>query len=450
MASLLPEGKQQYFTAAGQPLVAGKLFTYQAGTSTPKNTFSNQAGTVPNTNPVILDSRGEALIFWAGSYRVELRDSLDNLIWTVDNVVESSQTDLITGSTGSLILPSGTIAQRDTTPSPGYLRFNAEISSLEMYYPTGWSPVQRGLVSGSTLKTVNGQSLLGAGNVEGTSTAVVVVTGTRVDAASGTNYLLTNPALVNRTNISIWSQDFQNDRVATRAKITIDASTAPDGTATGDKLVESTPANSGVHQLAQTVTSTLNTFTFSLYVRPDERTRMMLRAQTTPAFIGGEATFDLTAKTLVGTTGIGGGTITTNITNVPGTAWARYEINITATAGTSILTEIILDNGTGIVYVGDTVSGAYVWGSQLESGLIASNYSPTTTVPVSTSSGSEVVLPVAPVESNTVQITVANTRVDNVILRNGKTIMGLTEDMVINDQYATVALRFMNNSWRLV
>lgn len=444
----MPEGKQQYITATGVPLVAGKLYTYQAGTSTPKDTYSNQAGTIPNTNPVILDSRGEALIFWAGSYRVELRDSLDNLIWSVDNIVESAQTDLITGSTGSLILPSGTIAQRDTTPSPGYLRYNAETAQLEMYYSTGWSAIQQGLISGTTLKTVNGQSLLGAGNVEGVTTAVVVVSDTRQDMVSGTNYLLTNAAAVVRTNLSLWSQDFSQARTATRASVVVDSALAPDTTPTADKLKEDGSVTN-THSVSQSVVSALATFTFSVYAKAAERTRMLMRAQSTPVNTGGEAVFNLSTGTLVSATPISTGTITTNITDV-GSGWFRYEVRITATASTNIVTEILLDNGTTTTYTGDTVSGIYLWGSQLESGLVASNYSVTTTTSVSTTTGSEAVLPLAPVSGNTVQITVANTRVDNIIYRNGQTIMGLTEDMTINDQYATVALRYMNSSWRLI
>lgn len=86
MAILLPEGKQSFTNSAGAPLVGGKLYTYDAGTSNPRPTFSDAAGLVPNTNPVVLDSRGEATVFWNGAYKVVLRDASDTVIWTVDNV----------------------------------------------------------------------------------------------------------------------------------------------------------------------------------------------------------------------------------------------------------------------------------------------------------------------------------------------------------------------------
>lgn len=86
MAILLPEGKQSFTNSAGVPLVGGKLYTYDAGTSNPRATYSDAAGTVPNANPVILDARGEATVFWSGTYKVVLKDALDNTIWTVDGM----------------------------------------------------------------------------------------------------------------------------------------------------------------------------------------------------------------------------------------------------------------------------------------------------------------------------------------------------------------------------
>jgi len=87
-ASILPAGKHQFFTNNGIPLVGGKLYTYDAGTVTPRQTDSDASALVPNANPVILDARGEALIFGVGSYKFVLKDSLDNLIWTTDNIVQ--------------------------------------------------------------------------------------------------------------------------------------------------------------------------------------------------------------------------------------------------------------------------------------------------------------------------------------------------------------------------
>lgn len=125
MASLLPNGKQSFETSAGTPLVGGRLYTYAAGTTTPKATYADAAETTPNTNPVILDARGEATVFWSGAYKVQLRDALDAVIWTVDGVVGSdvgfaqvaSQFSQLAGSAGASTvgyLPAGASAQAAT------------------------------------------------------------------------------------------------------------------------------------------------------------------------------------------------------------------------------------------------------------------------------------------------------------------------------------------------
>lgn len=86
MATLLPEGKQAYTDSAGAPLVGGKLYTYDAGTNTPRATYQDAAATTPNTNPVVLDARGEATVFWSGAYKAVLKDASDTTLWTVDNI----------------------------------------------------------------------------------------------------------------------------------------------------------------------------------------------------------------------------------------------------------------------------------------------------------------------------------------------------------------------------
>ena len=70
---------------SGLNLSGGLVYFYEAGTSTPKDTFSDEAFETENTNPVILDSRGEADIFLNGIYKIILKDADDVEIWTEDN-----------------------------------------------------------------------------------------------------------------------------------------------------------------------------------------------------------------------------------------------------------------------------------------------------------------------------------------------------------------------------
>jgi hypothetical protein len=83
---LMPNPRQQFFGSDGKPLAGGKVYTYAAGTSTPKATYTDAAGTTPNANPIILNARGEATVFWNGSYKVTLTDSSGATIYTQDNI----------------------------------------------------------------------------------------------------------------------------------------------------------------------------------------------------------------------------------------------------------------------------------------------------------------------------------------------------------------------------
>jgi len=85
--SLMPLPKLHFTTAIGTPLVGGKVYTYAAGTTNPKTTYTDAAGTTPHENPIPLNLRGEppSAIYWSGNYRVDVRDALGNLVYSVDN-----------------------------------------------------------------------------------------------------------------------------------------------------------------------------------------------------------------------------------------------------------------------------------------------------------------------------------------------------------------------------
>ena len=87
MASLYPAPKTQFFASDGTLAVGYKVYTYVSdGTfSTLKDTYSDTIGTA-NTNPIILNSRGEATIFWDGVYDVKLTTDADVLVWTQTKV----------------------------------------------------------------------------------------------------------------------------------------------------------------------------------------------------------------------------------------------------------------------------------------------------------------------------------------------------------------------------
>jgi len=74
----------------GAPLAFGKVFTYQAGTNTPKATFQSEDGVTENANPVILNGAGYAGIYLIGSYKIVVKDADDVEVWTADPVTDAS------------------------------------------------------------------------------------------------------------------------------------------------------------------------------------------------------------------------------------------------------------------------------------------------------------------------------------------------------------------------
>lgn len=107
MAILSPSPKLQFFDANGNPLVGGKLYSYTAGTTSPLATYTDSTNTSANTNPIILDSRGEAGV-WLGAsaYKLALYSATDVLIWSVDNVTAASSDTLanLAASGGSSLI----------------------------------------------------------------------------------------------------------------------------------------------------------------------------------------------------------------------------------------------------------------------------------------------------------------------------------------------------------
>jgi hypothetical protein len=68
------------FDSNGNPLSFGKVYTYEAGTSTPKATYTTSSLMTQNTNPVILDAEGypESGGIWLdGIYKIDLYDQND-------------------------------------------------------------------------------------------------------------------------------------------------------------------------------------------------------------------------------------------------------------------------------------------------------------------------------------------------------------------------------------
>jgi hypothetical protein len=118
---IIPTPKQRFVDNNGNALSGGKVFTYLANTTTKQTTYTDSTRGTQSTNPIILDSRGEANIWLDPSknYKITLSPSTDtdpptNSIWTVDNIssfagllpVPSATVGYLLGSNGSNVAPT--------------------------------------------------------------------------------------------------------------------------------------------------------------------------------------------------------------------------------------------------------------------------------------------------------------------------------------------------------
>jgi hypothetical protein len=97
----------QLFDDSGNVLTGGKIYTYEAGTSTPLASYTSSAGNTAHSNPIILNAAGrvptgEIWLDYTKLYKFIVRTSTDVLIATYDNVGGSFNTSpIIANFTGT-------------------------------------------------------------------------------------------------------------------------------------------------------------------------------------------------------------------------------------------------------------------------------------------------------------------------------------------------------------
>ncbi len=98
MAVLYTPHFMQFFDNNGDPLAGGLLYTYAAGTTTPKATFTTEDGLTQNANPIVLDAAGRCVLFIDGSYKFRLETSLGVLVRETDNISSFQTSAAATGA----------------------------------------------------------------------------------------------------------------------------------------------------------------------------------------------------------------------------------------------------------------------------------------------------------------------------------------------------------------
>ena len=209
-AALIPTPVMQFLDADGNPLVGGKVYTYAAGTSTPLATFTDYGGATPNANPVILNSRGEASIwFGTAAYKLELYTAATVLIWTADNVSASTPVVYGTGvaaalainvgTAGSIVVNGGVLG----TPSSGLVTNLTGTASININGTVGATTANTGAF---TTLSASGTSTMAAINASGATTFTNAGGGKAFgNTTSGVNFVYAE--LLNTSGDTIWGTE---------------------------------------------------------------------------------------------------------------------------------------------------------------------------------------------------------------------------------------------------
>ncbi len=101
--SALGGAGQQFFDDSGVPLTGGKLYSYEAGTTTPQATYTTVTGNVPHSNPIILDAAGrvatgEIWVTAGQNYKFVLKTSTEVTLATWDNITGINGTGIATNA----------------------------------------------------------------------------------------------------------------------------------------------------------------------------------------------------------------------------------------------------------------------------------------------------------------------------------------------------------------
>ena len=216
VATISPEPRLQFFANDGSFLVGGKLYTYAAGTTTPLATYTTSTGLIANTNPVILDSRGEASVWLTSAkYKFVLKTAADVEISTQDQLQGYASADgtnaygtwpiSITGNAATATLATtATTATTATSVTGGYVSKIIAGTNVTIAPTTGVGDVTINMV-GANVGTVT--SVTGAGTSGFTLTGGPITTsGTltvtppapstsgNVLTSDGTNWVSSAPA----------------------------------------------------------------------------------------------------------------------------------------------------------------------------------------------------------------------------------------------------------------
>lgn len=171
---------------------------------------------------------------------------------------------------------------------------------------------------------------------------------------------------INRTNAILQSNVFSNASWTKASSSITSGITDPLGGTSAFKLIDNTVNT--VHYVFQAITTVASPYTFSVYAKAAEYTKVFLYHSTL------SRTFDLSAGTV-------NNTANANIESI-GNGWYRCSITPTLTAASNEFRIYLMDNSNQTTFTGTGTSGVLIWRSQLELGDVANPYINTTTAAV--------------------------------------------------------------------
>lgn len=152
----------------------------------------------------------------------------------------------------------------------------------------------------------------------------------------------------------------------------IDVETAPDGTLTGDKIIENAVTGNHNVQRSSTGISLIigQNYNISVYLKQAERTKIRISSPISGSVQTCEV--DLTNGAISNN-----GFANTPIVTAEANGWYRFSVTITSGVTSTQPFSVQLSNGSSFSYTGDGTSGCYVWGFQLSQTSTVKTYQKT-------------------------------------------------------------------------
>jgi hypothetical protein len=182
-----------------------------------------------------------------------------------------------------------------------------------------------------------------------------------------------------RTNLVTYSENFSQGWDTVRATVTLNQTTAPDGTLTADLLEPIVTTSGGYTRFYYSVTSG-TTYTFSFFAKYHSSDFPYIFAYAAYEGVSGSGRNVNYFNIQNGTLGSGSGsTYVSHSIEDYGGGWYRCSMTTTADVTGNVPFIIFPAEGNNdISYVSDGAGGIYIWGAQLEQGSFPTSYIPTT------------------------------------------------------------------------